>query len=267
MKHKFDHMLRDNIKETVQAAASTLFGLEVIRFQIVDTIETVTQKRETDFMSIVTLAEGLDELLHVEFQTTDDPDMVFRMRNYWSLYQDRYRLPMQQYVVYIGEKPSAMATKLRQAIPREAQDYRYHLLELRTFDYEKLLESEVPEAIVLAVLANYNSKSSKQVIEQIVKSLQRCASSTTLLQKYLRQLNHFSGLRNLDQQTKQIIEAMPIEYDYTQHVLYKDGEVEGLNKSKLIYKALQMGQSSESIAAEHGITKAEVLDLKNTFGL
>ena len=223
MKHKYDHMLRDNLKDSVIASAETFFGMKVVHYQLLDTIETVTQKREVDFICIVELADGSKRLLQIEFQTQDDQDMVFRMRNYWALYQDRYRLPMDQFVLYLGQKPSKMATSIQQVIPDEKQNYAYGLLSLRDLNYEQLLTGGTPGTMVLAILANFSGQAPEQVIKQIVKSIQRSAPTTALLEKYLRQLIHFSGLRNLDIETKKIVKAMPIEYDYTQHILFKDG--------------------------------------------
>jgi len=153
-----------------------------------------------------------------------------------------------------------MATSIQEVVPREKQNYQYTLIELRNVDYEQLLASDVPEAIVLAILANFKGHSAEVLIRQIVKSLQRCAKSATLLEKYLRQLNHFSGLRTLDIEIKQIVEAMPIDYDYTQHILYKDGKQD--TKEEVIVNMLNRNFSIPEIALIVNTSEAFVLEVK-----
>ena len=93
--------------------------------------------------------------------------------------------------------------------------------------------------------------------------------------------NHFSGLRNLDRETKNIVKAMPIEYDYTQHILFKDGVKLGeergeergrklgeergeLRKSEVIAtNMLKKGHyATQEIAELTGLTEAQIESLQ-----
>ena len=70
-----------------------------------------TQKREDGFFLAV-FSDGTEVYLHIEVQSTNDAEMLARMLGYFS---DDYRLyksePI-QYVLYIGEAPPNMKTKL-----------------------------------------------------------------------------------------------------------------------------------------------------------
>jgi len=270
-KKQYDRMMRDNIKEMVIASAEILFGLTVTSYQVVDTIEMMAKKRETDFLCIITDELNQRWLLHVEFQTKDDPDMVFRMLNYKALFTEKHRLPMLQFVVYLGQKQSSMATSLQQVISHEKLDYTFSLVQLMDVDHEKLVNSDIPEVILLAALANFNNKPAEQVLAQVVKSLKRCSKSPMLLEKYLRQLNELSSLRTFDQEANKIIQNMPIYFDKTKTLFYLAG-VEDANKAReeelqlkdeqVVINMLNRGYDSQEITLIANVSEAFIQQVK-----
>jgi len=68
---------------------------------------------------------------------------------------------------------------------------------------------------------------------------------------------------------------MPIHYDVTTDILFLEGQArgvntgkaDGINQTKLVFKALQQGQTPQAIATHYNLPLATVLDLKATFGL
>ena len=68
-------------------------------------------------------------LLHLEFQASDEKDMVYRMAEYSIMLMRKYKLPIQQYVIYLKDNKPLMPTFLDTA----------HL----KYDFNLILISEV----------------------------------------------------------------------------------------------------------------------------
>ncbi|NJO02896.1 MAG: hypothetical protein HC880_15525, partial [Bacteroidia bacterium] len=170
--------------------------------------------------------------LHIEFQVKDEADMILRMTLYKALLQHRYKLPVRAFVIYLGEKPAKMPTRLSDLIPGVINNFRFVLKSMRDYDHRQLVRSKIPEEIILAILGDFKGERAEEVIDKIVKNLQRAANSPAKLQKYARQLAILARLRNLVKETIKIVNTMPIEYDITQDYLYLEGKQQGKQQGK-----------------------------------
>ena len=172
--------------------------------------------------------------------------MIDRMQHYHSLLRQKYQLPVRQFVVYIGRSPIRyMRHRLE-----EAEIFNgFVLSDLRAYDYRQLLVSEIPEEILLAILANYPQAKAVQVIEQIIWRLREVSNSELTLQKYIKQLTVLSRLRNLENKINQKINAMPITYDITKDGLYLKGIREGKREGKKEEKEKNKQRTKEQIRA------------------
>lgn len=126
----------------------------------------------------------------------------------------------------------------------------FELIDLGRLDYRQMLSSQVAEAVVLAILGNFNQESPEQVLRSVLERLQQVAKGVLSLEKYLRQLNVLSGLRKLHELTVKTTEAMPITYDIETDFLYKKGLEKGLENKERIFvtRAWEKGLSPEEIA-------------------
>ncbi|MEM0952461.1 MAG: hypothetical protein AAGI66_10035 [Cyanobacteria bacterium P01_H01_bin.74] len=223
----YDELMRDNIIKVLVPAAEALLELTMENPQPYLTDIVSYTKREPDYVSRFIDKDGDYALLHLELQTDDDKAMVHRMRQYQYMYESRFELPMRQYCIYLGQKPSKMATQLKQRIPKATNNYTYNLVELRNYSYRFFLKSGIPEMVLLAILGDPGHDAPERIIAAILGKLQRLAESTDLLEKYVNQLNTLSKLRNLQKETLKQIKAMPIHFDINDDVLYQEGKAEG----------------------------------------
>src|SRR5690606_23146566 len=107
-------------------------------------------------------------LLNVEWQTANDPDMCLRMLLYHAHSALEYRLPVLGLVIYIGRRKIDMPTVLDYKNLR----YRYQLIDLTELNPEIFLQSDVPEEIIMAVLAGKTRHEQKRkVIRKILNKL------------------------------------------------------------------------------------------------
>ncbi len=226
----YDVLFRDNIFNIILPIADDLLEMQVGNPEPFITDIVRTTKREPDYVGKFSDSDGEAGLLHIELQTKDDKKMVHRMREYQCLYEGRFEIPMYQYCIYLGDKPSKMATELKQRIPKASNHYSYKLIELRNYASRLFIESDTPEMVLLAVLGNFGKENPGDVIAAILNKLKQLAENNNLLGKYVNQLNTLSKLRNLQEETLQQIKAMPIHFDITKDVLYNEGIEKGIEK-------------------------------------
>ena len=175
----------------------------------------------------------------MEFQTTNDPKMIYRMAEYKAILMRKYELPVRQVVIYLGsEKP-----KMRTELSKEEQITGFELKDIRDFPTQSTLNSEVPERIILSILRDYEKADAEKVIDEIICKLQQVSKSESELRKSIKQLMVFSRLRKLEVKVKQKVNDMPITYDIKTDGLYKEGLLEGREEGLLegIEKGIEKG--------------------------
>jgi predicted transposase/invertase (TIGR01784 family) len=195
--------------------------------------------------------------------------MVYRMQEYYSLLRRKHGLPVKQFVIYLGRKASRMTTQL----PPGEVFTGFALKSLKDYSYESLVESQVPEEIILAVLADFRKHKPAEVIRKILERLTAIGQEEILLRKYVRQLSVLARLRNLTRETHKQVQDMGLLYDITKDYLYQEGlekgkqeglekgKQEGLEKGKheVVVNMLRKGTlSPEQIAEFTGVVLEEV---------
>ena len=112
------------------------------------------------------LAETVDgNLVQIELQSTNDPAMAVRMAEYHlGVYRLCGRFP-KQVVLYIGGPKLRMSGQLRSP----TMSFRYRVVDIRSLDGERLLESEDVGDNVIAILARLRDH--KRAIREIMKRI------------------------------------------------------------------------------------------------
>ena len=216
----YDKILRENLERIIPIILEKLCGLSPQRLVDLPTAFPRTRERRPDFVKKAGVGHPADEyIVNIEFQTDSDGRMEIRMLEYYSNFYGQYRLPVKQFVIFVGKGKPSMPTSIEHPDLR----FGYRLIVLNEVDYETFVNSDKPEEIILAILANFKGESAVSVIRTIVNNLVRHARNNRSLHKYITQLESLSTLRNLQPQTIQQIEAMPLTYDITADIRYQQG--------------------------------------------
>lgn len=195
-------------------------GIRITRSEeLKDKLQTTIEK-EPDFIRLVESDQGEKFILHLEFQSLDEEGMIYRMQEYFGLLRRKYRMPVKQFVIYLGQKPSGMQYRLA---PQDIFE-GFTLTSLRDYSYRSLLVSDVPEEIILAVLSDFEDKKPAEVIKGILGKLKEISHGEIVLRKYTRQLSVLARLRNLTEETQKEITEMGLTYNITEDYLYQQGK-------------------------------------------
>ncbi len=218
--HDYDKILKENIASVFLPLAEKYLGIRIEQSEeLKDKLQTTIEK-EPDFIRIVQAGGGERFILQLEFQSVDEEGMVYRMQEYYGILRKKYGLPVRQFVIYLGQKPSVMQTTL---LPEEVFE-GFTLKSLRDYSHQHLLSSQVPEEIILAVLSDFEGKKPAEVLREILRKLKDLSGEEITLRKYIRQLSILARLRNLNKETQKQIGDMGILYDITEDYLYQEGQ-------------------------------------------
>ena len=175
-----------------------------------------------------------------------------RVGVYGLLAHEKYSLPVDAVVVYIGSAPLRMKHRLNIG----CADIRFRLLDIQDIDCEILLRSGRPGDLVLAMLAKGGVENLRRILERVARlpAAQR--------DRALSQMALLSGLRRLTQRFTMEVAQMGATINIEKHAILREirdvGRAEGKaeGKAELIAKLLtsRFGALPKWAAAriEHG---------------
>jgi len=227
---EYDRIIKENIEAILITLGKKLFGFEIKNPRPLTEKLQITIEREPDFLKQITLDDNSEIILHLEFQRYDDQDMIYRMAEYKAILQRKYKIPVRQFVVYLGKDMPKMRTELL----ADEQITGFTLTNIHDIPVNQVLDSDIPEEIILSILTEYPETDAEEVISKIIHKLKKVAPNEAEFKRSLQQLVTLSRIRKLEGQTEKQIAAMPITYDIETDYLYNKGIEKGIEREKII---------------------------------
>ncbi|MEY4904906.1 MAG: hypothetical protein RLZZ292_2721 [Bacteroidota bacterium] len=217
-----------------------------------------TEDRESDLLLKITSENDVVSLLHVEFQSKPDYEMLFRMSEYHGMIVRMYQLPVYHLLIELGSEKANLETKL----PENLIFRGFEILRMDSLKYEDLIKSSVPAEIILTILSDFGGKKPQTIIRHIAKQLHSVSKSDAELKKYISQLNILARLRDLESLTIQTVSKMPITFDIDNDSLVKI--VRERDNRITIEKMLESGKLAINEIAEFlRVPEDFILQVKN----
>ncbi len=257
MANDYDRLIKENITAIFPSLCRQHLNIEIAKAEQLKEHFPKTLERIPDFVQKMTTTQGEQIVVHLEFQSQDDPKMLVRMQTYHNLISEylqkqKMRVPIAQFVIYLGQAPSKMETEL----PPEQVFTGYSLIELRNFKPQTLLQANNPEEVILTILSNFIPEDAPKVLIQIIQRLQKLIDTPATLEKYTYQLLTLARLRNLTLVTEKTLKDMPITYDIKKDPLYQEGRQE--EKNQIVLNMKKNGFSTEDIIKVTGLTQEQI---------
>lgn len=221
--NQYDKIFRENMEVVLPGIIKHLLKLDIVESEELPDDLQHTKERKPDLLKKVKDASGRVYVLHVEYQTKNEADMVFRMAEYSVMLQRRYQLSVKQYVVFIGSAKPKMAT----VITTEDLQFRYNLVALSSVDYKIFLKSDKPEEKILAILANFVNDSPLEAIVTILKEIKSVSGGDLSESRYFNQLRVLVQLRKLENQFIEAMETITKFFKEERDPLFRRGEAKG----------------------------------------
>ena len=226
----YDKILKENLEAFFPELLRDLLDINALRTsELPDNVQH-TKERKPDVLKMITDDKGEIFVLHIEFQAQEEENMGLRMVEYWAMLFRRYRIPVRQYVIYIGE---GVPTRMKDDIDFRPQIYfRYSLISLSTIDYHLLFRSDKPEVKLLSVLADLGKENPEEIIGAIAKQIIGLAPGDFAQNRYLQQLRIFAQFRNFITEILPSMDSIAKFIKEERDFLYIRGERKGLEKGR-----------------------------------
>ncbi|MES0335361.1 MAG: hypothetical protein SFH39_03230 [Candidatus Magnetobacterium sp. LHC-1] len=226
MPNQYDRIIKETMRDVVDVLLCRVMKIEAVSVIAIESKMQVTDEREADFLLKVVTVQGETIIVHIEFQLTNDPDMVYRMLRYWCHMTQIHKLPVIQYVFYIGNKPLKMADH----IVEPKVNYQYSLIDMRKLDCEQFLYSVKPKEMIISVLCNLEGKGAKVYLKELLQRIRDFVKEETLRGKYIQQIEMMSLTRDLQDYIYKEVEKMALTYDLERDIRFKQGLAQGVEK-------------------------------------
>lgn len=274
----YDKIFKENLEKMSILILSKIGHISLSNLENIVTHLPKTIERQADFLKIGTdILTQERKVFHVEFQTAIHPKMDKRELLYYALLYDKYELPIKQFVIYLGEGEWKTPIEIK----HDSLTFKYEVICLNAIDYQLFINSEIPEEIILSILADFKKEDISTIIRTIIQRLQLKSESIGDFHKYITQLEILSNLRNLQPEIVKNLTTMPITFDITKDLRYQQGVEKGIEKGKeegiqlgadkhtnqVIKTAFKKGMSAELIADILNISVQEVIERINSMGL
>ncbi len=254
---KKDTTSKKIIKSIAEDIAKYILELnidEVIEF--VDKEFQRIEKREADIV-VKCKINGVEEILHIEIQNSNDSKMPIRMMRYYTDIRLLYpKLPIRQYLIYIGKRKCVIKDKIEE----ENRFFSYNLIDMHKIDCEKFLSMDTPDALVLSILCDFKGKDEREIIKYIITRLRELTKDDEkALEKYMVMLDTLSTNRELEDIVKEVqnmirntkLEDLPT-YQLMMERGIERGIKKGIEKGKL--------ESAITMIREFGLSVKDVAD-------
>lgn len=258
MPNQYDKIVKEIMDSVYMALSKKIIDADFNSVEELSNELHKTREKKTDFLrKIIYPNPAKNYILHVEAQSKDDPNMLYRMQEYHAMIHNKYKLPIVQVVFYFGRGFSKM---INSYIYRK-NSFHYELISIQEFSYKTFLDSDKSEELILAILADFEDKSKEEIVEMIFSRAKLIVNETNLMGKFVNQIEILSKLRNLDgfiQQFTQNIMALDLKIEDT--FTFKQGEKKKLDKMILsFYEKLKLTTIQIALAAE--VSEQYVIDL------
>ena len=251
----YDKIFRENMEAALPGIIAHLLNLDILHsVELPDDIQH-TKERKPDLLKKVTDTTGKTFVLHVEYQAKSDQEMPYRMAEYSIMLQRKYKLPVKQYVIFIGSGKSKMAT----SIVTEDFNFRYNMISLSSIDYKLFLKSAKPEEKILAILANFENEEPVLAIKKILQAVKNSSDSSFAQDRYFNQLRVLMQLRNFKNQFDKAMESISTFFKEENDPLFYRGNVKGLEEGREEGREEVIGNLLEKL----GLTDEQVSGIAN----
>ncbi len=223
---QYDKIFRENLEAVLPTLIEKVLGIKVIESEELPDDLQHTKQRHPDVLKKIKDNESAMFILHIEFQLADDDEMIFRMMEYKVMLLRRYQLPVKQFVIYLGNKPSKMTFNYQ----TNNLSFSYQLLSFREIDYELFLQTNKAEEVVFAILSNFGADTPKTVIEKIIFQLDKTSNGELSFKKHINQLRILAQLRKLNLKIEEIMESILKYINIEDDVLFQKGIEKGIEK-------------------------------------
>ena len=250
---QYDKIFKENIEAVISSIMQNVLDITAVSMEELPDDIQHTKERKPDTLKKITDDKGNTFVLQIEFQVKNEDEMVYRMLDYYGMLERKYKLPVKQFVIFLGTGTPTMPTNL----DREMLKFRFPIVALSDLDYHIFLNSDKPEEIILGILANFKGENPENALKQILVRVKETTKGELSLNRYFNQLRVLAQLRNLELNLKNAMDSIAEYIKEERDVLFLRGLDKGQEKEQEKFVRNLLTESDftiEKIAKIAGVT-------------
>ena len=247
---QYDKIFKENIEAVISSIMQNVLEITAVSMEELPDDIQHTKERKPDVLKKVTDTKGDTFVLQIEFQVKDEHEMVYRMGEYHFMLERKYRIPVKQFVIFLGSDNPTMPTEL----DRERLKFSFPLVSLSTLDYHIFLNSNKPEEIILGILADFAGENPENALKQILVRVKETTKGDFSLNRYFNQLRVLAQLRNLEVNLKKAMDSIAEYIKEERDVLF----LRGLDKGKESFVKYLLNEGNKTFEQIADITGVAV---------
>ncbi len=236
--NKFDKIIKENILPSILTLVNKTLKLNIDPKNLSDLPEQVqiTIEREPDVLKLVSFPEKPENnfILHIEFQTYNNVEMHKRMGEYYMILYRKHNVPLLQFVIYVGFEKMDMKSEIQHS----NVSFRYNLFDMSEVNYNEFLNSDIPEVVMLSVLANFGIEKKEEAMEKIIQKMVTLSQTlprykdTNAKEKFITQIRVLSKVKQLNHFISPILKKMALLFNIEEDEFYQEGVEAGIKKER-----------------------------------
>jgi len=254
---KKDIISKSLIKELIAKNISKyILGFNVKNYHFIDKEFERIESRRAD---IVLKVED-EYIIHIEVQSSYESKMPYRMLRYYLDIKELFDLPIKQYLINLSS--SNIKNKIKEF------NYSYEVINMKNLDCEEFLNSDSPDALVLAVLCDFKYLKPNEIVEKILRKLKKLIKDDKTYRKYFIMLEEISTLRNLKEVIKEVNMRLS-DIRWEDLPSYEIGMQKGIQKGleKGVISLYKYVKDIDLISKEFNLEKTKVIYILDKYGI
>ncbi|MGX7687814.1 hypothetical protein ACWA1C_11665 [Flectobacillus roseus] len=253
---QYDKIFKENVEAVISSIMENVLDITAVSMEELPDDIQHTKERKPDTLKKITDDKGNTFVLQIEFQVKNEDEMVYRMLDYYGMLERKYKLPVKQFVIFLGSDNPKMPTEL----DRERLKFSYPLVSLSTLDYHIFLNSDKPEEIILGILANFKGENPENALKQILVRIKETTKGEFSLNRYFNQLRVLAQLRNLELNLKNAMDSIAEYIKEERDVLF----LRGLDKGEAITRERELTKFVTNLLQKLNLPFEQIADIAGT---
>jgi len=258
-----DIISKQIFKRILVDVATYLFELEIQNAELLETEQQRIEDRRADLCARVVDKQQRTFILHLEIQNQNQRIMPERMLRYFTDLRLQYPgETIVQYLLYIGRE----SLKMADGIVTKQLQYQYTVIDMHRQNYRKFLDTQTPDAVVMAILCDFDGDNNRDVVHKLLRNLiELTQGNQQQLREYVNMLEILASNRNLNLDIQQEYEMLHVEIEKLPSFIM--GMEKGMEKGEkkqagaIAKQLLALGMTYQQIEQVTGLNRIELQEL------
>ena len=241
--NQYDKIFKENIEAVISSIMKNVLKINAVSMEELPDDIQHTKERKPDVLKKITDKQGNTFVLQIEFQVSDEAEMVYRMAEYFIMLERKFKLTVRQFVIFLGTNPPKMPTQLES----ERMKFSFPLVVISEIDYLVFLNSNKPEEVILSILANFKEENPENVLKKIIQRIEETTKGDFSLNRYFNQLRVLAQLRNIELNLKNAMDSIAKYIKEERDVLYLRGLDKGKEREQLKFITFLLQEGNRTV--------------------